>query len=221
MKWQQWCVGFLVATWSLGSSAKAQERYCLVEARLDSRHRRVYAGATISVECQGSVHSPPFGNWGVENQFFDKKNGNQFRGWHPQGEQRQWNSCTTDERFDQDYNFDERDGRMTAQKADPDDIQEVGRWSFPATVVGSCGTLRSVPVRNLYMDIYELDPVWPDAHIATLRYPPLDIELSCPSGDRWECSGQSEWVWPVVVGPPSSRVDAQVRVTIRTTRASR
>lgn len=232
MRVQMQCGTVLFFLMCLASPARAQNagEGCLVEYQLENRHRRVYAGADITAECPNAIqritginllgHTPPFGNWGVETANIRKIDRDQFRGWHQDDDHRQWNSCTSDTDFDEHYNFDYRHGRMTAQKADPDNVEEVGVWSMH--LQGTC-TDRTVLVQNMYMEIYELDPgLGDDQRVATLHYPEsIEIKMSCQvstPGDGPTCYGQSDWFWPVSVEPASSRVDAQVRVTVRAKR---
>ena len=71
---------------------------CSVVVRMANKDRRVLApnlGVNIMAECPGSIHSAPFGNWGVSSNVGTKKDGNQFQGWKLLDGKMQWNSCTS------------------------------------------------------------------------------------------------------------------------------
>jgi len=62
------------------------------------------------------------------------------------------------------------------------------------------------------MSLYELDPAWPDEHVATLYFPDVEFVMQdCPYGSRG-CYGESEWVGPTDVSPPVAR--AQLRYSV-------
>lgn len=53
---------------------------CEVQYSFENKDRYVYG--PIDNECSsGGVHSAPFGNWGVQTESSDKKDGRQFEGW--------------------------------------------------------------------------------------------------------------------------------------------
>ena len=52
---------------------------CRISTSGLTRNRRV--AGPIHAECPISIHSVPFGNWGVTSNFGQKQDGNQFQGW--------------------------------------------------------------------------------------------------------------------------------------------
>lgn len=230
----------------LSSAAAAQpsEDSCILEVKAENRHRRVYASARISAECDPG-HTRPFGNWAVESPYTTTVDGDQFQGWYLEGDdpKPQWNSCTTNPRWAPSlsntyHNFDERDGTHWGQKAEPDDTRVWGAWTVDAGEGPCMQALSGGHTVSAIMEIFELDRipfvsrvpvlnrlpgVVSDAHVATLRYGDeageVEIEFMCADPtDPWLCSGESKWLWPVIVSPASSKVDAQVRISVSTRR---
>lgn len=73
---------------------KAGNGVCRIEYRLVNKNRQI-AGHLLSAECPGSIHSAPFGNWGVESNHDVRRNSRQFDGWKLIDNLYQWNSCTS------------------------------------------------------------------------------------------------------------------------------
>lgn len=75
--------------------AQAQDNTCTVSIRMFNDNRYVY---DTDEECPVSIHSVPFGNWGVSSNVGHKENKNQFQGWYPScfvGDSHvEWNSCS-------------------------------------------------------------------------------------------------------------------------------
>lgn len=207
---------------------EAQSDRCRLDGELYNRDRKIYVGGIISAECPPSFHSAPFGNWGViaSGPFVGKKrDGDQFRGWYPQGRQRQWNSCTTHPDFrapnTKYYNVPPNIGLWQ----EGEQTQELVNFQKKILSSGqSCHDRwngESYTITNLKMELYELDPrlyVWPSRNIlvATLNYGNVGIELSCSS--TWTCEGKSPWMHPQSVEPPSSGVSAEAYVLLKTVR---
>ena len=79
---------------------EAQSGRCYLGGHLYNRNWQIGTDAVISAECPSSslpftIHSAPFGNWGVHFRFGGVRDEDQFAGWYPSGGHRQWNSCTT------------------------------------------------------------------------------------------------------------------------------
>ncbi len=86
---------------------------CRIDYQTKNKSR--YVHGPVNVECglsSGEVHSAPFGNWGVDTESTDRRDGHQFDGWcrghrvcedddpddcttYCNGSWLQWNSCTT------------------------------------------------------------------------------------------------------------------------------
>ena len=76
------------------STLEAQSGICALGVHFYNKDRMIRRGGIITAECQGSIHTAPFGNWGVRSNHGSITNKNQFRGWNRHGSQRHWNSCT-------------------------------------------------------------------------------------------------------------------------------
>ena len=70
------------------------------ELRLDFENKRRRIPGDVNTECN-RIHSPPWGNWGVESPYSRRYDGYQFPGWKQTGDDPdddgnwyQWNSCT-------------------------------------------------------------------------------------------------------------------------------
>ncbi len=169
----------------------------------------------------GPYHDPPWGNWGVQSNGGLVTNGHQFSGWKPKGNQQlHWNSCTTERpnRFPQtSAYFNDPPGGWTKQKATPDNTRLHGSliWGLadPFNPDATCADLHpGVYTFNPYMKLFELD--WPDDddHVATLRYPSVDLPITC-SGSQ--CSGQHQgWL-----DPTSGDQDVTAKIKIMITMA--
>jgi len=93
---------FLVCLVILAAStpARGQTATCIVTVWADTQNRIVLApneGVHINAECPGSIHTYPFGNWGVSSNVGERREGMQFPGWGPPWVQDggHWNSCTS------------------------------------------------------------------------------------------------------------------------------
>lgn len=206
---------------------EAQNGRCRLDAELYNRDRKIGRGGAISAECPlpifpiFTIHSAPFGNWGVKAPYGGVKDEDQFRGWHPDGDRRHWNSCTTHEDFQAPnpmyYNMPPNIGKWQQGEQTK---QHVNSWREPISSPDgqSChDRWNGVPhTINLQMELYELDPGFPDALVATLNYGEVRIKLSCSS--TWTCEGKSPWMEPQSVDPPSSGVSAEAYVLLKTVR---
>ena len=70
--------------------------------------------------------------------------------------------------------------------------------------------------RDLTMQVFELDPLWPDEEVAELEYEDVGVNLRCSSD--WNCHGQTSWMSPTRVSPSSSKVTALLHLRVRTSR---
>ena len=213
-------------------TVSAYAQVCTVDLVLLNQARRV--AGEISEEC-GNVHDAPFGNWGVRLNFhsavgaggggddetLEKRDRFQFSGWKAKSGWLQWNSCTAgadylppDQRY---YN----DNGFHTQKASPD-IVNVSH-SFTGFAEGEQGTpckevfsRKNIVVRNVEMEVFELDPLWWDGQVATLGYGDVKVQYSCD--DPWRCYGESDWISPQLDnqkrrGPAANRRASTKRVT--------
>ncbi len=204
---------------------------CYAVVDFYNRNRRVTGD--INAECLGSIHSAPFGNWGVRSNWGVALDGVQFAGWKGSGKP-QWNSCTTDQEnfptgvqgyWDSNgplwpggsqlsYFYNDPFPARTKQKANPDNTRLYASaiWGLadPFDPNASCADLHpGVYSFDPFMKPYELD--WPDDDelVATLRYDRVNLPITC-SGSQ--CSGQHQgWL-----GPASGDQDvtAEIRITI-------
>ena len=99
----------VVAASLLWLAPQAIGQECEIDYEVKNSSRYVYG--PVNEECgDGEPHSVPFGNWGVDTESSDRKDGNQFQGWckyrylcdnnddcstHCQDPWYQWHSCTT------------------------------------------------------------------------------------------------------------------------------
>lgn len=68
---------------------------CRLNYRLVNRARHV-DGHHLAAECPGfTLHTAPFGNWGVDSNLQNRQNSRQFDGWKLIDGFWQWNSCTS------------------------------------------------------------------------------------------------------------------------------
>ena len=207
----------LAAVWLIAPSfaAVASAQRCVVDLVVLNRSRVV--SGDISAECGGSIHSPPFGNWGVDLRFHPgaRRDGFQFPGWKSEGGWLQWNSCTTEPRFappnDRYYNND----GFRSQKAWPDTVSvshSVGGYTRGENE-RTCEDLieqNRIVVNRVAIGVYELDPLSPDAHVATLSYGTIEIPYQCDG--PWVCTGESEWKEPE---SGNENVSAELRLATR------
>jgi hypothetical protein len=169
-------------------------------------------------------HSRPFGNWGVKTETTDKEDGRQFEGWchnrylcdnnddckrHCTDEWYEWNSCTFHEWSPQSgsdfYNYNNETQQRSTRgpnhhggggfrlsascpyDSDGDGYNESG--GCKEALAGGFG------VSGHRMELYELDPWAPDAHVETLRFPTLRISaatVDCDDVDYCGATGTGE-----------------------------
>lgn len=194
-----------------GSEITYPEPACYANVRLSNHYRRVFG--TITAECPESIHSAPFGNWGVTSNYGYRRDSNQFAGWKRDGSTRHWNSCTTWFRPDGTTRYyNDPSVNPTRQKAHPDvaHVYAATRWAMgdPAwTCRQAAGGV--ITLRGLFMQLYELDPGCCDREVATLEYPDVNVPMRCRNA--WSCSGTSGWHAP---NSGARDVSAKIRVAI-------
>ena len=81
----------------LAPSVLAQPR-CVISVSLVNHNRYAYQTAE---ECGPSLHSVPWGNWGVNSNVGTRRDTDQFKGWGEPCEQTkvEWNSCSVESRY--------------------------------------------------------------------------------------------------------------------------
>jgi hypothetical protein len=145
----------------------------------------------------GCWHSPPFGNWGVDSNYGQRQDTNQFEGWKPLSSQWQWNSCTAyylPPNCDY-YNWNNCTQQRDRYTANPHGTKGVSlATSCPQDTngdgicdTGGCKEIFSYSEGTNWMAMYELDvavPPWcgTDDHVETLYFPATAVYLSCTVG---------------------------------------
>jgi len=197
---------------------------CTVSSAGLNSWRRVMG--PVTAECPGSIHSAPFGNWGVTSNFGPKVNGNQFQGWHFSNNERQWNSCTPQFTGCSYMNWDNCTQQVTVNYGSsimptnvlgtvgaqwgvecPRDWNSDGRCD-----TGGCTNFTSYTTNNNYMSLYELDPGWWDELVQSLYFPSTTVNTTC---DAFGCSpaeGSFVGVSFYQSGPPNQAVDTQFKL---------
>jgi len=198
------------------------QTYAVVYVSFQNRNR--FSWGEHDQECPGlggiCWHSCPFGNWGVDSNFFYRVDLDQFKGWKLMDESYEWNSCTSGNWEAPNalwYNAD----NYTHQQS----TQGVGTyagttycWVIPTLQVDKgCSYLngKTLTFTGSYMRVWELDPFDDDEEIKKLIYPNLQRIISNCTVDG--CPSQSS-TWKGVSGySPTTGgqvIDAQIRFVI-------
>lgn len=185
----------------------------------------------VNTECPPSWHTTTWGNWGVSSNFGGVVDGDQFRGWHLEGNQGQWNSCTRDHIRDTDniyYNHDHNgnglgddqwqdgDHEYAAATADiyagcPVDLDGDGICD-----AGGCLALNSgFSLNNQFMTLYELD--WPDSDdLVTTLYADSECCQANPSCAANSClTPVASPYSPTAPDTNASRIETKVRMVVK------
>ena len=200
---------------------EAQSGTCYLGAHFFNKDKYIGRNAVISAECPPSIHTPPWGNWGVRSRHGGARNTNQFRGWKSIGTQRQWNSCTTHSDYDapDPFHYNRPAGEGWWQESEPySEERYESAWVEYGERGETCESKYDGIVwttEDVFMKLYELDSTG-DQLVATLEYGDLRIRLDCNSA--WDCSGNSGWRSKTSLSPSSSRVSARVFVLAQTDR---
>jgi uncharacterized protein (TIGR03437 family) len=221
----------------LGLQLDAQ--VCRISTSGLNRNRQVTG--VIHAECPISIHTVPFGNWGVTSNFGQKQEGHQFQGWchdtrvcDNRGNCRtecrdgwyEWNSCTDSDEFRAPNCTLYNDRNCTAQ-ASQTGHNVHGTRSIDVTVrcptdtngdsvadQGGCADVQSFSNGSNFMSLYELDPGTTDDLIQTMYFPATSLPLRCTI---FGCPpAQSPWVSPIAYDSPSSpaKVAAEFSMTV-------
>jgi hypothetical protein len=184
---------------------------CLLRERYLNAERYVFGA--VNAECEPTIHTVPFGNWGVGSDIGPSVDGDQFRGWKEvnYGDiHREWNSCTDD--FPGPHFLYYNADAYTTQRSD--DIREYGRiesWWLnydPCSWGNWDGHVFNNFDHNTYIE--ELDPFGTPQTVASVHWPDLTAVLQCPGGSDY-CYTETSWVQPVLVTP--NVLTAKVKVT--------
>lgn len=221
----------------LAGTASAQ--VCRLSVAGVNRNRRVMG--PVSAECPFSVHSVPFGNWGVTSPFGLKIDGRQFEGWcnntrvcdnngncsvQCRDGWYEWNSCTDHPlyRAPNDTLYNSESG---TQQVSVTDINVHGSRTVDVPVScpvdadadgvaesGGCASAVTYRSGVNFMSLYELDPGTTDDLIQTIYFPEAVLDTACTV---WGCpSAATEWAAPIGYDSPTSpaKVYAEVAVLI-------
>jgi uncharacterized protein (TIGR03437 family) len=195
----------------------------------------------VHAECPVSIHSPPFGNWGVTSNFGSKQDGHQFQGWcHDtnicdndrncridcRDGWYEWNSCTDVRQF-QPPNCTLYNAENCTQQATTTGINVHGTRTVDVGVrcptdtsgdgisdQGGCADVATFSNGANFMSLYELDPATGDDLIQTLYFPEIALPLAC---DIWGCAATgSGWMMPSFYQSPTSpaKVYAEMAMVI-------
>ena len=200
---------------------------CRVSLAGLNQNRRVMG--PIHVECPPSIHSVPFGNWGVTSNFGQKGNSRQFEGWchdtrvcDNNGVCRtqctdgwyEWNSCTDIGAY-QPPNCTLYNAKDCSEQASTRGINVHGTRTVDLPVrcprdsdgdgnadEAGCRDVRSISSGTNFMTLYELDPAAGDNLIQSIYFPEIVLNLDC---NAWGCrAASSNWVTPSFYDSPTS-----------------
>jgi len=196
---------------SLVASPIAWAQTCTyqVSQKYYNSNRHVYGA--VNTECSGWPHTPPWGNWGVESNYTFPWDGTQFQGWFWYSPTHQWNSCTTGAGGTYSapnvnyYNHASFSEQWRAQS----NLFMSRLYTTPSELI-PCGVFEDtvITLNNIWMELWELDPVCCDQEIADIYYPGINVPIDCPP----DCSAESAWVNPSSASP--NVASARVKVTI-------
>ena len=212
---------------------------CRISTSGLTRNRRV--AGPIHAECPISIHSVPFGNWGVTSNFGQKQDGNQFQGWchetrvcdnngNCSTECRdgwyEWNSCTDISQYRSPNCTLYNDKDCTAQVSTTgQNVHGTRTVDLPVRCPsssnaggvsdqGGCAELKTFDSGVNFMSLYEIDPGTTDDLIQTMYFPATVVTLTC---DVFGCHpAQSGWVTPSAYDSPTSpaKVSAEFSMTV-------
>jgi uncharacterized protein (TIGR03437 family) len=221
------------------TGAVAWGQVCRVQVSGINRDRRVMGA--VHAECPPTVHTVPFGNWGVTSNFGQKLDGHQFQGWchntrvcDNQGNCRdecrdgwyEWNSCTDITQWAPPNCTLYNDANCT-QQATTTGTNVHGSHSVDLRVncpsdtngdavadQGGCADIQTYSSGTNFMSLYEMDPGTTDDLIQTVYYPESVLNMTC---DVWGCSPvSSPWLQPSFYDSPSfpAKVFAEMAVVL-------
>ena len=160
---------------------------------------RIVDGA-VNTECGAGIHSAPLGNWGVDSNYGNRSDRDQFRGWKWEDgprTKRQWNSCTTrvgqyqapDSKYYTSHNnyYDQQRHKSVVHG------RHRIRRNFrvcSSTPRPGCSTLNNqVFTERNYMKLYETDR--PDGDDRITRLSSFSTSVTLTNCDRQGCDGDT------------------------------
>jgi uncharacterized protein (TIGR03437 family) len=202
-----------------------------------NRNRRV--SGPVNAECPFSLHSPPFGNWGVTSPFGQKADGRQFEGWcrdtracdnngncstHCRDGWYEWNSCTENPQFRAPnttlYNAENGTQQVSTTGVNVHGTRvievpvscPVDADSDGVAETGGCTAVTTYRSGTNFMSLYELDPGTTDDLVQTLYFPEAVITTGCKT---WNCaSASSDWAGPTGYDSPVNPAKAYAEVSV-------
>ncbi len=215
----------LLATVFVTAAGPLLGQVCRLSVAGLNRNRAVMG--PVNTECPGSIHSAPFGNWGVTSNFGRRVNGRQFEGWCRDliitdntgrndgvcGDGRfEWNSCTSHANFSAPnctlFNSEDCRSQVTTTG-----VNIVGTQTVEVAVgcpidvdgddvadLGGCADVGAYSHGTNFMSVYELDPLTGDELVQTLIFPDIALAMTCgPLGCPPTGSG---WFAPAAYDDP-------------------
>ena len=183
----------------------------------------------VHAECPPSLHTPPFGNWGVTSNFGPKIDGRQFQGWCHETQVcdnngtcstqcrdgwYEWNSCTDVRQWAPPNCSLYNDGDCTRQRSTTG-INIHGSRTVDVSVrcpvdtdgdgvadQGGCADASTYRSGANFLSLYELDLGTTDDLIQTMYFPEVVLTLQC---DQWGCTPTgSDWLEPAFYDSPAT-----------------
>ena len=192
-----------------------------------NQNRRVIG--PVTAECPPTIHTPPFGNWGVSSPFGVKGDSRQFEGWCRNSrvcdnfgqcqdfcgdDNYEWNSCTDLAAY-RPPNCSLYNTNNCTEQSSVTGINVHGTKIVDLPVScprdlnsdgfldeGGCAEVRSYSSGVNFMSLYELDPGTGDELVQSLYFPEVMVGLQC---NALGCKpAGSQWVAPVSYDSPAS-----------------
>ena len=217
---------FCVSLACVVGSISLPAQVCRLSVAGLNRNRTV--NGPVHAECPPTVHSVPFGNWGVASNFGDKFDGHQFQGWCRDSQVcdndgncsvqcrdgwYEWNSCT-DVRQWAPPNCSLYNAANCTQQRSTTGVNVHGSRVIDVPVrcptdtnadgvadQGGCAEASTYRSGSNFLSLYEIDPGTTDELIQTVYFPEVVLTLQC---DQWGCSSAgSPWLEPAFYDSPS------------------
>lgn len=199
---------------------------CRISVAGLNRNRRVIG--PVHAECPFTIHTPPFGNWGVTSNFGQKGDSRQFEGWcrdtrvcdnsgncsvHCTDGHYEWNSCTDVPQYQPPNQSLYNAGGTQQVTATGINVHGTRTVDVPAACptdtnndgiaeTGGCSSLTAYSSGVNFMSLYELDPGTADDLIQTLYFPEIRLATGCTI---WRCPpASSPWTAPSAYDSPTA-----------------
>ncbi|HYO80528.1 MAG TPA: hypothetical protein VES20_03935 [Bryobacteraceae bacterium] len=215
-----------------------QGQVCRISVTGLNQNRRV--AGPVSAECPPTLHTTPFGNWGVTSNFGQKNDGRQFEGWcretrvcDNEGNCStqcrdgwfEWNSCTTHRQW-APRNCTLFNHADCTQQSSPTGLNVHGNRTVDIGVRcptdtngdrkadgGGCADAAIYRSGVNFMSLYEMDPGTTDDLIQTVYYPEAVMNLDC---NAWGCTGAvSSWLEPNFYDSPATPAIVYAQLAVR------